>query len=192
MTKPLKLIVGLGNPGSKYSGTRHNVGEHFLQEFANQQHTPLALDKKFQSLYAKQLVDGNPLYLLAPQTFMNLSGQAVRAICDYFEISSDEMLVVHDEIDLDPGIIKLKKSGGHGGHNGLRNIIQQLGTPDFYRLRVGVGHPGDRSMVVNYVLSQPSKSENQLIQEAIDHALAVMPFALHGDWEKAMQQLHSQ
>ena len=153
MTQTIKLIVGLGNPGPQYSQTRHNAGAWFVGALSRDYNIPLNLETKFFGHSGRGLIDGKDCRLLIPNTFMNLSGKAVGALATFYKILPDEILVAHDELDIDPGLVKLKKSGGHGGHNGLRDIISALGNnKNFYRLRIGIGHPGNAKLVSNYVL----------------------------------------
>lgn len=186
----IKLFVGLGNPGEKYEATRHNAGFWWLDQFASSSNSTLALDAKFFGIAGK-LAPTSDVWLLKPTTFMNASGKAVAAITNYYKITPAQILVIHDELDLAPGTIKLKKSGGHGGHNGLRDIAAALGTQDFWRLRIGIGHPGDRNEVVNFVLKPPLKDEQSVINQCIDDSLLVVPQLLNGDFEAAMLKLHT-
>ncbi len=187
----LKAIVGLGNPGSKYTETRHNAGFWFIDEVARKYSAVLRPDKKFHGEVAKISIEGSDIWLLKPATFMNLSGLAVQSLLSFYRFSPDQLLVAHDEIDLPPGTAKLKYGGGHGGHNGLRDIISQLGSKDFYRLRIGVGHPGNKDQVVDYVLNNASRDDRILIDRDIDDAVSVMPDLASGALEQAMQSLHS-
>lgn len=187
----IKLIVGLGNPGPEYANTRHNAGAWFVQQIAEQYHGALVPDAKFFGYSTRIRIDGQEIHLLVPTTFMNRSGQSISAIAQYFKILPEAILVAHDELDLPPGTIRLKFDGGHGGHNGLRDILSALGTANFYRLRIGIGHPGHKDAVTDYVLHQPSKQDNELIDTAIDDGLQVLPLIVAGQFEKAMQQLHS-
>jgi len=187
----IQLIVGLGNPGSDYEPTRHNAGFWFVDELAQRCQQPFRSEQRFQSEVARCLIDGNECRLQKPMTFMNRSGQAVRSLLQFFKISLEQVLIVHDELDLEPGVIKLKKGGGHGGHNGLRDLISHLGSKDFYRLRIGIGHPGHRDQVVDYVLKKPSKQDRLQIEEALIDALNVMPDVLQGQFERAMNVLHT-
>ena len=188
-----QLIVGLGNPGPEYDQTRHNAGALFVERLADQQRTSLSLDKKYFGLTGKFSHQGRDVRLLIPTTYMNRSGQAVAALANFFRIEPDAILVAHDELDLAPGVARLKKGGGHGGHNGLRDIIAQLGNRnDFHRLRLGIGHPGHASLVSGFVLGRAPRSEQELLDTSIDFALGVLPQMLAGDWTKAMHQLHSQ
>ncbi|WP_028536078.1 aminoacyl-tRNA hydrolase [Paludibacterium yongneupense] len=188
----IRLIVGLGNPGPEYVKTRHNAGFWLLDEFAWQQKANFHTEGKFFGDVARMSrSDGGDLWLLKPSTFMNLSGQAVVALARFYKILPDQILVVHDELDLPPGCARFKQGGGHGGHNGLKDIIARCGGPDFWRLRLGIGHPGDRAEVVNYVLKKPRGEEQTEIDGAIISALAVLPQALAGDMAGAMKQLHT-
>ena len=187
----IQLIVGLGNPGSDYEPTRHNAGFWFVDEMARRCQQPFRSEQRFQSEVARCLVDGNECRLQKPMTFMNRSGQAVRSLLQFFKIPLEQVLVVHDELDLSPGIVRFKKGGGHGGHNGLRDLISHLGSKDFYRLRVGIGHPGHRDQVVDYVLKKPSKQDRLQIEEALVDALDVMPDIIQGRFERAMNALHA-
>lgn len=186
----IRLIVGLGNPGANYHSTRHNAGFWLLDDIARAHCTGLRNETRFHGEVGKINVAGRDIHLLKPTTFMNHSGRAIAALTRYFKIEPGQVLVMHDELDLEPGDIRLKKAGGHGGHNGLRDTINQIGR-DFLRLRIGIGHPGDRNQVVNYVLQTPSRSDLELIAEASERALDIMPILLAGDFEKAMQQLHT-
>ena len=187
----LKLIVGLGNPGSEYTETRHNAGFWFVEELAAANGAQFRADKKFHGEVAKINIAGRDIWLLKPQTFMNRSGQAIKSLSSFYRMNAENILIAHDELDLDVGVIKLKMGGGHGGHNGLRDTIAHLGTKDFFRLRIGIGHPGDRNQVVDYVLHRPSQDERIDIDNGISDAQAVMPLLAEGAMEKAMHQLHS-
>ena len=191
MSEPFKLIVGLGNPGKEYEATRHNAGFWWVDELARLHNANFKTDGKFHGLIAKANMHGNEVHLLKPQTFMNVSGRSVGAVAQFYKIEPAQILVVHDELDLPPGSAKLKLGGGHGGHNGLKDIIAHLGTKDFWRLRVGIGHPGDRAEVVNYVLNAPCKEEQVLIDEAMQHAQDVAALIIEGKLEAAMLKLHS-
>ncbi|MDN7142316.1 aminoacyl-tRNA hydrolase [Pseudomonas sp. JQ170] len=189
----IQLIVGLGNPGPEYEQTRHNAGALFVERIASAQRVNLTADRKYFGLTAKFSHQGNDVRLLIPTTFMNRSGQAVAALANFFRIPPDAILVAHDELDLPPGVAKLKKGGGHGGHNGLRDIIAQLGNNnDFHRLRLGIGHPGDSSRVSGFVLGKAPRAEQEKLDASIDFALGVLPDILAGDWTRAMRELHSQ
>ncbi|NMZ69580.1 peptidyl-tRNA hydrolase [Pseudomonas peli] len=189
----VQLIVGLGNPGPEYDQTRHNAGALFVERLADSQRINLSLEKKYFGLVGKFSHQGRDVRLLIPTTFMNRSGQAVAALANFFRIPPEAILVAHDELDMPPGVAKLKLGGGHGGHNGLRDIIAQLGNQNnFYRLRLGIGHPGHSSMVSNFVLGRAPRSEQELLDTSIDFALGTLPEILAGDWSKAMHKLHSQ
>jgi PTH1 family peptidyl-tRNA hydrolase len=187
----LKVIVGLGNPGPKYSETRHNAGFWFIEEVARKYAATFRAEKKFFGDVAKVSLEGRDIWLLKPETFMNRSGQAVKSLLSFYRLNADQLLVAHDEIDLPPGTTRLKTGGGHGGHNGLRDIINQLGTKEFHRLRIGVGHPGSKDQVVDYVLHNPSRDERIQIDRDIDDAVSVLPELASGALELAMQKLHS-
>jgi PTH1 family peptidyl-tRNA hydrolase len=187
----IRLIVGLGNPGREYESTRHNVGFWWVDELAGREGFNFRTEAKFHGLAARGQLHGHEVVLLKPQTFMNLSGRAVAALAQFYKILPAEILVVHDELDLQPGIARLKTGGGHGGHNGLKDIIAQLGTKDFWRLRIGIGHPGDRAQVVNYVLNDPRREERELIDEAMQHSLHVAPLIVEGKLDAAMLRLHT-
>lgn len=188
----VKAIIGLGNPGAEYEDTRHNAGAWLVEAIARDSHTPLRVEKKFLGLYAKVNFAGHELHLLNPTTFMNRSGGAVAALCQFFKLTPEELLVAHDELDIAPGTARYKQGGGHGGHNGLRDSIRALGNNNaFHRLRIGIGHPGDAKLVTNYVLGRPGKAERQAIDAAIEECLVTLPDALKGDWAKAMNRLHS-
>lgn len=191
MSNKIKMIVGLGNPGSEYEQTRHNAGFWFIDELAWQYKVTLKEEKKFFGSVARISISGSDLWLLKPSTFMNRSGQAVAALAQFYKIKPEEILVVHDELDIPCGRIKFKLGGGNGGHNGLKDIQARLGTPDFYRLRLGIDHPGDRNLVVGYVLNKPSPEHRQQIDEAINKSLKAVPMLLAGEWEEAVRFLHS-
>ena len=190
----IKLIVGLGNPGDKYTATRHNAGFWFVDAVAAQTNSKLAIDAKMFGFMGKlRLVDKQDadVYLLKPTTFMNASGKAVAALANYYKILPSEILVIHDELDLPAGSAKLKFGGGHGGHNGLRDIHAALGTADYWRLRLGIDHPGDKNEVINYVLKVPTREENDALQASIHAACGVVDLLLKGEFESAMQKLHT-
>ncbi|ADE16931.1 peptidyl-tRNA hydrolase [Nitrosococcus halophilus Nc 4] len=186
------LLVGLGNPGAKYAQTRHNVGFWWIDTFAKGLDTDFKPAAKFFGDFARVSWCGQNLLLLKPTTFMNRSGQAVLALLNYYQLPLEHLLIIHDDLDLPPGGAKLKRNGGHGGHNGLRDIINCLGRRDFLRLRLGIGHPGSGQDVVNYVLNRPSAADQRAIEAAITGALEVLPEVLADDIEKAMHRLHSQ
>ena len=188
MEKAIKLFVGLGNPGNKYSATRHNAGFWWVDLIAAQTNTPLNMDPKMFG-YVGKLNQG--VWLLKPTTFMNASGKAVAALANYYKISPNEILVIHDELDLPAGQSKLKFGGGHGGHNGLRDIHAALGTPNYWRLRVGIGRPGQKNEVVNYVLKAPTKDEQKAIDDSIDDSSKILDELLRNDFEHAMLKLHT-
>ncbi|MCX7192979.1 MAG: aminoacyl-tRNA hydrolase [Proteobacteria bacterium] len=187
----IRLIVGLGNPGREYETTRHNVGFWWVDELARRENLSFRTEAKFHGLAARGQLNVCEIALLKPHTFMNLSGRAVAAMAQFYKILPSEILVVHDELDLQPGIARLKLGGSHGGHNGLKDIIAQLGTKDFWRLRLGIGHPGDRAQVVDYVLNEPRREERELIIDAMQQSLQVAPLVVEGKTEAAMLKLHS-
>jgi peptidyl-tRNA hydrolase, PTH1 family len=182
-----RLIVGLGNPGAGYEDNRHNLGFWFVDALARDLRVTLSPQGKFHG-HAGRAGD---LWLLKPMTFMNRSGRSVLAMANFFRILPDEILVVHDDLDLQPGSIRIKKGGGNGGHNGLKDIQANLTVPDFWRLRVGIGHPGDRNEVVNYVLKAPRKEEQDLIGRSLDRCLLAWPRLAVGDYEAAQRVLHT-
>ena len=186
----IKLFVGLGNPGEQYVDTRHNVGFWWI-DFIGQNHKlSLKNSTKYFGEFSKHNEDGE-VFFLKPSTFMNDSGKSVQALAKFYKIEPEEILVIHDELDIQPGTAKLKLGGGHGGHNGLKSIQTSLGSNNFWRLRIGVGHPGDKSKVIGYVLNKPSKIEMQLIQESIINSYKVFSYIMLGQFEKAMLNLHS-
>ncbi len=187
----IQLIVGLGNPGPDYDRTRHNAGFWFVDALARQRGVSLRHENKFHGEAERIQLDGHECRLLKPLTYMNRSGQSVSALARFYRIPPESILVVHDELDLPVGTARLKTGGGHGGHNGLRDIISALGGNGFMRLRLGVGHPGHKDQVVDYVLKKPSREDERLIEESIDDALGVVPQLLAGEIERAMHQLHS-
>lgn len=186
------MIVGLGNPGSEYRGTRHNAGADFIDELARQSNATLQPESKFFGLASRITIAGHDLRLLIPTTFMNRSGQSVAAMASFYKITPEEILVAHDELDIPPGTARFKRGGGHGGHNGLRDIVPSLGnSKEFYRLRIGIGHPGHASKVTGYVLGSPSQVDRGRIDACIDEAIVALPLLLAGDDTKAMTHLHS-
>lgn len=190
--RSLQLIVGLGNPGAEYDRTRHNAGADLVTGLARQMGASLVPENRFFGLTARLDLQGRDLRLLIPTTYMNRSGQAVGAMATFFKIPPEAILVVHDELDLAPGIARLKHGGGHGGHNGLRDIISALGNNrDFARLRLGIGHPGNAAQVANFVLKRAPASEQSLTDDAIDRAIDILPLAVKGDWDSAMHKLHT-
>lgn len=207
-TAPIQLIVGLGNPGDQYAETRHNVGVWFVERLAHDLGADFKHEPKFHGLLtsvssdkflskpssenkAGQLQSDRKIWLLIPTTFMNLSGQSVRVVANFYHIPPEAILVVHDELDFPPDVIRLKQGGGHGGHNGLRNIIEHLNANNFHRLRIGIGHPGHSSKVHDYVLSRPSKQDRELIISTIDRGIEVLPELVSGNIQQAIQRLHT-
>ena len=191
-TSGIQLIVGLGNPGNEYQRTRHNAGADFVTELAHHLGANLSPDPKYFGLTARINYQGQDLRLLIPTTYMNRSGQAVAAMTNFFKIEPAAILVAHDELDLAPGIARFKHGGGHGGHNGLRDIISALGNnQNFPRLRLGIGHPGAAPLVANFVLKRAPSSEQELTDEAITNAMKCLPDVIKGDWNTAMKNLHT-
>ncbi|QCF25233.1 aminoacyl-tRNA hydrolase [Hydrocarboniclastica marina] len=186
----IQLVVGLGNPGPEYAQTRHNAGALFVEALARAAGQSLRPERKYLGLYCRINWQGADLHLLIPTTYMNRSGQSVKALADFFKLQPQQILVAHDELDLEPGSVKLKRGGGHGGHNGLRDLISHLGTNDFHRLRLGIGHPGDRSAVVNYVLGKLGKPEAEALSAAMEASSDELAEATRGDWNKAMNRLN--
>ncbi|NRB24414.1 aminoacyl-tRNA hydrolase [Shewanella sp.] len=188
----IKLIVGLANPGEKYAQTRHNAGAWYVQELARICTATLIADSKYYGLTARVNLHGKDVRLLIPSTFMNLSGKSVGAMANFFRIQADEILVAHDELDMPPGVAKFKLGGGHGGHNGLKDIIASLGNDKgFYRLRIGIGHPGDRNQVSNYVLGKAPQIEQTQIETVLDEAVRSTELLFTEDMAKAMNRLHT-
>ncbi|GAB3186032.1 aminoacyl-tRNA hydrolase [Hydrogenophaga aquatica] len=187
----IKLLVGLGNPGPEYEETRHNAGFWWLEAVARELKVHLQPERSYFGLVARANVGGRPLWLLEPMTYMNRSGQAVGALARFFKIAPDEILVAHDELDLPPGELKLKKGGGHAGHNGLRDIHAQLGSGDYWRLRIGIGHPGVKSEVANWVLKKPAPDQREALQQSIDRALKALPDLLADRMDKATAAMHT-
>ena len=191
----IRLIVGLGNPGPEYEQTRHNAGFWLVDNLA--QTVPgcmLKKESRFKALVAKARIGGNEVWLLEPQTYMNLSGQAVGALARYYKIAPEEILVVHDELDLPPGVAKFKRAGSSGGHNGLKDITSALGSQNFWRLRIGVGHPrtkGGKSQVIDYVLNRPRREEQDLIEQAISDSLEPVNLLCAGEFDSGMKLLHT-
>ena len=192
----IRLIVGLGNPGAKHESDRHNAGFWFIDRLASQHKQLLQPEKRFLGKAAKIRVEGQDIHLLTPDTYMNLSGESVGPLCRFHKITPQEVLVVHDELDLKPGTARLKQGGGNGGHNGLKDIQSHLSSPQFWRLRFGIGHPrdlpGDKAKmdVADYVLKKPSSEEQSKIDQAIDKALRTLPLFIKGDVKNAMQAIH--
>ena len=191
MAQDIVMVVGLGNPGADYENTRHNAGALFVEALARAAGQTLRPEKKYHGLYARIQWQGLDLHLLNPTTFMNRSGLAIKALADFFKIQPQQILIAHDELDLPPGTAKLKKGGGHGGHNGLRDTIAHLGTNDFQRLRIGIGHPGDSRRVTGYVLGRLGKQETEELNAVIDEIMRVLPDAASGKLPGAMNRLHS-
>ncbi len=187
----IKLFVGLGNPGAEYEATRHNAGFWWVDALSSEFKAPLSFDKSYFGQVARVTLHGQTVWLLEPQTFMNLSGKAVAALSRFFKIKPEEILVAHDELDIVPGQAKLKFGGSHAGHNGLRDIHAQLGTADYWRLRLGVGHPGVKAEVVNWVLKKPAQEHREAIEDAIARSLKAVPALLAGDMEKATLLIHT-
>ena len=187
----IKLFVGLGNPGPEYAATRHNAGFWWIDQLARRLNAPLALERAYKGRVARASVAGQSVWLLQPQTFMNLSGKSVASLARFFKIQPEEILVVHDELDLPPGQVKLKRGGSHAGHNGLRDIHAQLGSPDYWRLRIGIGHPGEKSEVANWVLKKPAPDQRTLIEDSIAHSLKAHTAMLAGDMDKATLLVHT-
>jgi len=187
----IRLMVGLGNPGQEYEGTRHNAGFWFIDEVARHLKVTLAPDRSYFGLVARVNLPGGPLWLLEPMTFMNLSGKSVAPLARFFKIEPEDILVAHDELDLMPGQMKMKLGGSHAGHNGLKDIQAQLGSPGFWRLRLGIGHPGVKAEVVNHVLRKPPLAERQAIDQSIAQALGALDLMIAGDMERAMLKIHA-
>ena len=185
----IRLIVGLGNPGKDYERTRHNAGFWLVERFAVQSGVALRKDGKYQALVGR--LGSNGAWLVLPQSFMNASGRAVQMLAGFFKIQPAEILVVHDELDFAPGMAKMKQGGGIAGHNGLRDISHRLGSHDYWRLRLGIGHPGDKNVVADYVLNKPSAEDREAMEGAIGRCIEVLPLCLAGDMQGAMQKLHS-
>lgn len=186
------LIVGLGNPGPQYQGTRHNAGFWFLDALMQRYSCAMRPEQKFKGQACKVAIQQQELWLLRPETFMNLSGQSVAALAGFFKIAPERILVAHDELDLPAGQVRLKRGGGHGGHNGLRSMSECLASREFARLRIGIGHPGHKSLVHDYVLSKPSPEDREAIQRAVDEAVDVLPAIVSGDFARAMNILHTE
>lgn len=187
----IRLFVGLGNPGPEYEQTRHNAGFWWLEALARELRVNLTTDKSYHGLVARTSIQGQSVWLLAPQTFMNLSGKSVAALANFFKIPPQEILVAHDDLDIAPGEAKLKLGGSHAGHNGLRDIHAQLGTDQYWRLRLGVGHPGNKAEVVHWVLKKPMLDHRIAIDQAIDRALKALPQFLAGEMEQATRLVHT-
>ena len=192
MSTAIRLIVGLGNPGVDYEYTRHNAGANFLINLAHIYQVSFSVESKFFGLFASCEINQKTIRLLIPTTFMNISGRAVAAVANFYKIHPEAILVVHDELDLLPGMARFKLGGGHGGHNGLKDIIRALANNNkFARLRIGIGHPGNAKQVSHYVLKKAPDAEQQLIDDSMDSACKMIPAACNGDWERAMRELHT-
>ena len=187
----IKLFVGLGNPGPDYEATRHNAGFWWIDALARELKVNLVPERSYYGLAGRTSVNGQSVWLLQPQTFMNLSGKSVASLARFFKIQPEEILVVHDELDLPPGQVKLKRGGSHAGHNGLRDIHAQLGSPDYWRLRIGIGHPGEKTEVANWVLKKPAPDQRTLIEDSIAHSLKAHAAMLAGDMDKATLLVHT-
>jgi len=187
----IRLLVGLGNPGTEYEQTRHNAGFWWIDAAARKLGVHLSAERAYFGLVARANLPQGPVWLLEPQTYMNLSGKSVAALARFFKIAPQEILVVHDELDVLPGQMKLKLGGSHAGHNGLRDIHAQLGTADYWRLRLGIGHPGVKAEVVDYVLRKPAPDQREAIHKAIDESMAALDLLLAGEMDKAMMKLHA-
>ncbi len=187
----LRLIVGLGNPGAEHTRTRHNAGFWFIDALARRENARFGIESKLHAETAKIVVDGQALWLLRPTTYMNKSGLAVASALHYWKIAPEEMLIVHDDLDLPPGVVRLKFDGGHGGQNGLRDIFAHLGHGQFHRLRLGIGHPGDKDRVTSWVLGRPGVADEKAMIGAVGEGLDVLPLVVRGEFNEAMKQLHT-
>lgn len=187
----IRLLVGLGNPGAEYEATRHNAGFWFIDEVARALKVTLVPERSYFGLAARANTPNGPVWLLEPMTYMNVSGKSVAALARFFKIAPDEILVAHDELDLLPGQVKMKLGGSHAGHNGLKDIHAQLGSADYWRLRLGIGHPGVKAEVVNYVLKKPSAEHREAIDKSIEQAMSALDLMLAGDMERAMMKVHA-
>ncbi len=191
MAQGISLIVGLGNPGPEYAETRHNAGFRFLDALLSGTGVVLKHESRFNGEVSRFAIAGRDVWLLKPTTFMNHSGEAVSKLARFYKIPPAEILVVHDELDLPPGVARLKIGGGNGGHNGLTDVTEKLGTPDYARLRLGIGHPGTAAQVVSYVLKKAPKPEQSLIDEAIERARTYINDIVQGEFQRAMNALHA-
>lgn len=187
----IRLLVGLGNPGPEYEATRHNAGFWWLEAVAQKLKTSLVMDRSYHGFVARVNRPEGPVWLLEPQTYMNLSGKSVASLARFFKILPNEILVAHDELDLPPGQMKVKLGGGHAGHNGLKDIHAQLGSPDYWRLRLGIGHPGVKAEVPDYVLRRPAPDHREALERAIDRSMPAVDAILRGDMEGAMRLIHA-
>lgn len=190
--RPIALIIGLANPGDRYKDTRHNAGSWFVETLLSAHHENLKTENKFFAQHAQLTIETQVLRLAIPTTYINESGKAAQALMQFYKIAPEQVLIAYDDLDLLAGTIRLKQGGGTGGHNGLRSLVQHLGTPNFNRLRIGIGHPGVGKDVVNYVLGAPSLDDKISIMNAIDKSIKVLPLLIQGDFEKAMTQLHTE
>ena len=188
----ISLIAGLGNPGSQYTTTRHNVGFWFIEKLQKEYNIHFNFEKKFKAETGVFTYQGRNIRVVVPNTFMNLSGQSIAPLASFYRIDPEKILVVHDELDLAPGVARLKIGGGHGGHNGLRDIVSRLGSKEFLRLRIGIGHPGSAKAVSGYVLKKPTITEQRLIEQSLDEAIGVSSLILDGDYPIAMNKLHTE
>ena len=186
----IALIAGLGNPGSQYTATRHNVGFWFIERLQREFSINFSLEKKFKAETGQFNFKDRLVRVVAPNTFMNLSGQSVAPMASFYRIPPEQILVIHDELDFDPGIARFKAGGGHGGHNGLRDIVSKLGSNNFQRIRIGIGHPGNSRDVSNFVLKRPPLDQTNKIEASIDRSIAVLPDILSGNYQQAMNNLH--
>lgn len=191
MKNYLQIIVGLGNPGSEYEQTRHNVGVWLIESLLTQHSKTLRFEKKIFGYITEIELNDHKVKLFKPNTYMNVSGKAINAVLNYYKIPSTGLLVAHDDLDLDPGTIRLKFDGGHGGHNGLRDIIQSIGTNTFYRARIGIGHPGNKNAVTSYVTKKPSKTDHSKITESIDNLCTYIPELTTGQFDEVMKEIHT-
>ena len=186
----ISLIVGLGNPGTEYAQTRHNAGFWFVQRLAEQYGIQLKADPKYKGISGRGNIEGQDVRLLLPTTFMNLVGQSVVPFAKFYQIAPEAILIAHDELDMNPGVIRLKTGGGHGGHNGLRDIVPHIGS-NFHRLRIGIGHPGSKERVSGHVLSKAPSSEQNLMDDALHHALSRIKLLVNGEVQQAMNQINA-
>ncbi len=192
MSTDIKLIVGLANPGPEYKNTRHNAGAWFIEELCRAQNVTLKNDPKYFGYTGKVIIEGHEVKLLIPTTFMNLSGKSVATLANFFKITPEQILVAHDELDMPPGKVKIKKGGGHGGHNGLKDIIAKMANnKEFYRLRVGIGHPGSREKVTGWVLGKAPQADQEKIDAAVDEAVRCLDIWFKQDLKKAQSRLHA-
>jgi len=187
----IALIAGLGNPGSSYEATRHNVGCWFVNELCSRYKLKLKLESRFKGEVASTIINGTPVRVFRPSTFMNESGESIGPLMRYFGIAPEELLVVHDDLDLESGIVRLKNGGGHGGHNGLRDVIRHLGSAKFFRLRIGISHPGSPDAVTDYVLHRPSIEERSDILSSIEYSIGLLDQIVKGDHASVMNNLHA-